>query len=111
MHELSVIQSMMGIIERYANGREVEKVVVRVGKMSCIDAHFLKDSFDVFKEGTICENATIEILETDIKVKCFDCGKESKIEGKKFLCHFCGSYKVKVIGGNDVYIEYIEVKE
>jgi len=111
MHELSIVQSMMKIIDKYARGREVEKVVLKIGKMSGVEPHFLKESFDVFKENTICENASLEIIETDIKVKCNECNQVSQIEGFNFQCPNCNSNKTKIISGEEMHIEYIEVKE
>jgi hydrogenase nickel incorporation protein HypA/HybF len=111
MHELSIVQSMMKIVEKAAKGKEVTRLVVKIGKMSGIEPHFLKESFDFFKEGTVCENAEMEIIETNIKVKCYGCGNESFIEGFDFHCPVCGSEKTKIISGEEMHIEYIEVKE
>ena len=111
MHELSVVQSMMKIVENFAKNKEVTKIVVKIGKMSGIEPYFLKESFDFFKENTICKNAEMEIIETDIKIKCFECGKENKIKGFDFHCPECGSEKTKIIEGEEMHIEYIEVKE
>jgi hydrogenase nickel incorporation protein HypA/HybF len=102
---------MMKIIENVAKDKEVEKVVVKIGKMSGIEPYFLKESFDIFKEGTICENAEMEIIETEIKIRCYECDKESEIKGFDFHCPVCGSGKTKIISGEEMNIEYIEVKE
>jgi hydrogenase nickel incorporation protein HypA/HybF len=102
---------MIKIVEDFAKDKEVTKVVVKIGKMSGIEPYFLKESFDIFKEDTICKNAQMEIIEVDIKIKCFECGKESEIEGYDFHCPKCGSEKTKIIAGEEMHIEYIEVKE
>ncbi|WP_238594018.1 hydrogenase maturation nickel metallochaperone HypA [Lebetimonas natsushimae] len=111
MHELSIVQSMMKIIEKHAKNREVERLVVKIGKMSGIEPYFLKESFDFFKEGTVCANAEMEIIEVNIKIKCFECGSESEIKGFDFHCPVCGSEKTKIISGEEMHIEYIELKE
>jgi len=111
MHELSIVQSMMKIVEKASEGKEVTRLVVKIGKMSGIEPHFLKESFDFFKEGTVCETAEMEIIEVEIKIKCFECGNESEIKGFDFHCPVCGSEKTKIIAGEEMHIEYIEVKE
>jgi len=111
MHELSIVQSMMKIVEDVAKDKEVSKLVVKIGKMGGVEPHFLKESFDVFKENTICHNAVMEIIEVDIKVRCFDCNEESIINNFDFHCPKCGSEKTKLISGNEMHIDYIEVKE
>lgn len=111
MHELSIVQSMMKIVENYAKDKEVTKVVVKIGKMSGIEPYFLKESFDIFKENTICKNAELEIIECDIKIKCNDCGKESVVKDFDFSCPKCGSLRTDLVSGEEMNIEYIEVKE
>ncbi len=111
MHELSVVQSMMKVVEKHAKNKEVAKVVVKIGKMSGIEPYFLKESFDFFKENTICKNAELEIIECEIKIKCDSCGAESEIEDFDFSCPECGSLKTKIISGEEMHIEYIEIKE
>ena len=111
MHELSVVQSMMKIIQKASKGKEVTKISVKIGKMSGIEPYFLKESFDFFKENTVCKNAEMQINETDIKIKCIECNRESEIKGYDFHCPVCGSEKTKIISGEEMHIEYIEVKE
>jgi hydrogenase nickel incorporation protein HypA/HybF len=102
---------MMKIVENVAKGKEVTRLVVKVGKMSGIEPHFLKESFDFFKENTVCHNAEMELIEVNVKIKCYECGKESEITGFDFHCPLCGSEKTKIINGEEMHIEYIEVKE
>jgi hydrogenase nickel incorporation protein HypA/HybF len=102
---------MMKIVEDVAKDKEVTKIVVKIGKMSGIEPYFLKESFDIFKEGTICADAEMEIEEVDIKIKCAECGEESLIEGFDFHCPKCGSSKTSIIAGEEMHIDYIEVKE
>jgi hydrogenase nickel incorporation protein HypA/HybF len=111
MHELSIVQSMIKLVEKHAKDKEVAKIVVKIGKMSGIEPYFLKDSFDFFKENSVCKNAQMEIIEVNIKIKCFECGNESEINGYDFHCPICGSEKTKIISGEEMHIEYIELKE
>ncbi len=111
MHELSIIQSMMKLVEEYAKNKEVNKVVVKIGKMSGIEPYFLKESFDFFKENTVCKNAELEIIECVVKVKCLECGEISEIKDFNFKCPKCGSIKTEIVSGEEMHIEYIEVKE
>ncbi len=111
MHELSLVQSMLKLVEKHAKNKEVVKLGVKIGKMSGIEPYFLKESFDFFKENTICKNAVMEITEVDVKIKCFECGKISEIRGYDFHCPVCGANRTKIINGQEMEIEYIEVKE
>ncbi len=112
MHEFSVVQSLMGLIEQNAmqnNAKSVSKVVVKIGKMSGIEPHLLKMAFDTFKEKTICENAQLEMIIQDIVAKCEDCNKEFIIENNRFICPFCEGYNLQIIDGEDMYLMSLEL--
>jgi len=111
MHEYSIVQSMLEICKEHAKGQLVDKVVVKIGKMSGIEPHFLKESFEVFKENTLCKDAVLEIKEVDIVVLCLSCNQKAKIEDWDFFCPYCKSDNTKVLSGQEMHIEYIELKE
>ncbi len=111
MHEYSIVRSMIDLCEKYANGKEVDKVAVKIGKMSGIEPHFLKDSFDVFKEGTVCNDAILEMKLIDIKIMCEDCKKETVVDNYNFFCPYCKGGNTKVLTGQEMHIDYIELKE
>jgi len=89
LHEFSIVQSLLALIEENArqnNAKEVSKVVVKIGKLSGVEPHLLKMAFDTFKEKTICENAELEMIIQDVIARCEDCGKEFTIENNRFIC-------------------------
>ncbi len=113
MHEFSVVQSLMGLIEENAqqnNAKSVSKVVVKIGKMSGIEPHLLKIAFDTFKEKTICENAQLEIIIQDVIAKCEDCQKEFIIKDNRFICPSCSGYNFSIIDGEDMYLMSLELE-
>jgi hydrogenase nickel incorporation protein HypA/HybF len=112
MHEFSIIQSLMGLIEKNAkenNAKSVSKVIVKIGKMSGIEPHLLKMAFDTFKEKTICENAELEMIIQDVIAFCEDCKNEFKIENNQFICPNCKNYNLKIIDGEDMYLMSLEL--
>ncbi len=113
MHEFSVVQSLMGLIEENArqnNAKSVSKVVVKIGKMSGIEPHLLKIAFDTFKEKTICENAELEMVIQDVVAFCEDCGEEFVVEENRFVCPDCGGFNLKVLDGEDMYLMSLEME-
>ncbi|WP_293446089.1 hydrogenase/urease nickel incorporation protein HypA [Persephonella sp.] len=112
MHEFSIVQSLLGLIEENAkknNARSVSKVVVKIGRLSGIEPHLLKIAFDTFKEKTICENAELEMIIQDIVAKCEDCKNEFIIEDNRFVCPECQSFNLKIIDGEDMYLMSLEL--
>jgi len=111
MHEYSIVQSMLDLCEKHSQGKQVDKVVVKIGKMSGIEPHFLKESFDVFKEETICQDATIVMNLIDITIRCKDCKKKATVDSFNFFCPHCKGGNTKVLTGQEMHIDYIELKE
>ncbi len=113
MHEFSVVQSLMGLIEENArrnNAKSVLKVVVKIGKMSGIEPHLLKIAFDTFKEKTICENAELEMIIQDIVARCEDCGFEFTVENNHFICPKCKGFNLDILDGEDMYLLSLELE-
>jgi len=111
MHELTIVQSMLDLCKKFSKGKEVTKVVVDVGKMAGIEPHFLKESFNVFKEDTICKNAFLDINLIDITIFCNNCQTTSKIDNYNFFCPKCNSDDTKIVTGQELYIQYLEIEE
>ena len=113
MHEFSVVQSLLNLVEQNAiqnNAKSVSKVIVKIGKLSGIEPHLLKIAFDTFKEKTICENAELEMIIQDIVAKCEDCNKEFTIENNRFVCPFCNGFNLQILDGEDMYLLSLELE-
>jgi len=111
MHEFTIVQSMLDLCKKHSKGKEVDRVVVDIGKMSGIEPHFLKESFNAFKEDTVCKDALLDINLIDITILCNKCQTKSKIEDYNFFCPKCNSGDTKVLSGQEMHIQYLELKE
>ncbi|SMC09780.1 hydrogenase/urease nickel incorporation protein HypA [Nitratiruptor tergarcus] len=115
MHEYSIVQSMLDLIEENAkkhNATKVEKVVVKIGVISGVEPHLLKIAFDTFKEGTICESAELTMHIQPIVARCKKC--ERVIEFPKetlfFECSSCGSVELSIVDGEEMYLMSLEME-
>jgi hydrogenase nickel incorporation protein HypA/HybF len=61
MHELAVAQSIVEKADETAAGRKVRRVIVEIGKQSCVSREALSFSFGLVAEGTAVEGATLDI--------------------------------------------------
>ncbi|MDR2790050.1 MAG: hydrogenase maturation nickel metallochaperone HypA [Campylobacteraceae bacterium] len=112
MHELSVVNSLIELCEKNAkanNAEKITKVEVKIGKLSGIEPHFLKLTFDTFKDKTVCENAELVMDIQNVVVKCLSCGDERAIENNEFICKACGG-EVKVIDGEEMILMRLEME-
>ena len=115
MHEYSIVQSLLDIIEENAKkygAAHVEKVVVKIGVMSGVEPHLLKIAFDTFKEKTICETAELEMIIQPIVAKCNECGKRSEFEKETIFyeCPTCGSVDLEILDGEDMLLLSLEMR-
>ncbi|MFT7003688.1 MAG: hydrogenase nickel incorporation protein HypA/HybF [Sulfurimonas sp.] len=114
MHEYSIVSSLLNLCEKEAkknNATSVKKVTLQIGKLSAIDPHFMESSFDFFKEDTICKNATLVMKIIDIEIYCNACKSKNIILGKNFYCPDCKSGETKILKGQEMVIESIEIVE
>lgn len=115
MHEYSIVQSLLDIIEDNAkkhNAKEVVEVKVKIGVLSGVEPHLLQIAFDTFKENTICKNATLEMIIQPIVAKCKKCGNLNEFEKNKifFECKTCGEVDLEVLDGEDMLLLSLEMK-
>ncbi|WP_297890534.1 hydrogenase maturation nickel metallochaperone HypA [Sulfurihydrogenibium sp.] len=113
MHEFSIVQSLLNLIEEQAklnNAKQVSKVLVKIGKMSGVEPHLLEMAFNTFKEKTIAENAELIIEIQDIIAYCKNCNIEFVIQDYSFICPDCKSIDVDVIDGTEMLLKSLELE-
>lgn len=112
MHEMSICEGIMAIIEQQAkseNYREVKKIFLEIGQFSGIELEALHFSFGVVANGTCAENAKLEIKQTNAEAWCMPCAKAVTVSQRYDACPNCGSYQLQVTGGDELKILELEV--
>jgi hydrogenase nickel incorporation protein HypA/HybF len=102
MHELSLIQSLLDIVEDYARREKFSRVnVLRLsfGRLSCIDPGALEFTFGILARGTKAEEARLEFDIRPAVFYCMACEREFSSEGLQPLCPLCGGGNVLLSGG------------
>ncbi len=103
MHELSLVQSLLDIIEEYRDGGNFQKVsTVRLsfGRLGGIEPAALRFAFEVAARGTVAEGAALEFDMLPIVLSCLDCGEDSPVDFFSANCPRCGG-DVLVTGGKE----------
>lgn len=114
MHEASIATELINIAvkECKKNGySKVETIKVIVGKATGIMTDALLFAFNVLKEGTAAERATLIIEEVPVRGVCKECGNEFISSGNYliFECPSCGGLSVNLISGKELNIAEMEV--
>lgn len=114
MHELSIAQSIIDIVNQYLpneNFHSVKSVNIKVGKFSNILVDSLEFCFDALIKDTPLQGATLKIKNIPVQIKCSKCQKISEIEPPIFLCPNCSNNSIKIISGTEMQVEDIELNE
>jgi len=112
MHELSVAQEILEIVNQYVpdpKPNTVKSVKVKVGKLSNILTDSLTFCFDVITSDTPLSGVSLEVIQIPIKINCTGCNQESEIEPPVFACPICGNNQIKIISGTELWVDEIEL--
>ena len=113
MHEMSLVASLLDIVEEYASrygfGR-VNALKLSFGALSRIDPSALKMAFEVLSEGTRARGALLECAVLPVTVHCLACGEDLAVEGYPASCPKCSGDEVVPAGGfEELRLEEIDV--
>ena len=113
MHELSIAENILSIVEDYARRNDISKVLtvkLRIGEMSGVVPDALTFCFEICAKGTIAEGASLEIEKVPLSARCRACNATFNVEGYCFLCPDCGSTEVEIISGRELQVTEMEVE-
>jgi hydrogenase nickel incorporation protein HypA/HybF len=111
MHELSVASAVIDTAIRHADGRRVTAVQLRVGHLRQVVPDSLAFYFDHVAAGTLCEGARLEQEVVPARLLCEACEHEWELGEAMFRCPRCDATNVRIVAGNELEVESIEVEE
>ena len=112
MHELSLSQGMLDIIEQQAatSGFESVRVVhLEIGALSCVERQALEFCFESVTRGSIADGAGLEITDVAGAAWCWDCEAVVALTRRGEACERCNGYRLKIEDGERVRIVELEV--
>jgi len=112
MHEMSLMQSVVSILEEESarqNFTQVKVVWLEIGKLSHVEPEALRFCFDVVIKDTIAEGARLEIVEIPGRAWCMNCSKPVDVTERFDACPDCGGYQLQMTGGDEMRIKELEV--
>ncbi|WP_295887109.1 hydrogenase maturation nickel metallochaperone HypA [uncultured Thiohalocapsa sp.] len=112
MHELSVCQSLLDQVQRIAadHGAErVERILLRIGPLSGVEAPLLRNAFPLAAAGTIAEEAVLDIEPAPVRVHCVTCGAETDATPNRLLCGACGDWHTRLVSGDELLLANLEM--
>lgn len=113
MHEMSLCESVMQILEQTAEQQgfsRVKTVWLEIGELSGVEVEAMRFSFEVIRRNTLADQAALEIINVPGSAWCLPCGKNVRIAQRFDACPDCGSYQLQVNGGDEMRIKELEVE-
>lgn len=108
MHELSVCEQIVAIAVKKAEGAKILRIVIEIGKLSCLLPDAVRFAFDIASEGTAAEGAKLEIRELPGRARCRTCGLEMTLERPYGECQ-CGGSDLEWLAGEELNLCEMEV--
>ena len=112
MHELSLSSAVLDTVLRHADGRRVSQVDLTVGALRQVVPRSLEFYWGIVSRDTLCEGARLELALVEARLACGVCDQQEwTLDQPIFRCPGCGGSDVKVLTGEEFFVESIEVEE
>jgi len=113
MHELSLAQSVVDIVENAAQANKVSKVSkvqLAVGQLAGVEMQSFSQGLKIASRGTVMQDAEIEITRPEGTAWCMDCAQTVPLKKYGDPCPLCGGFRLTVNGGTDFKVTGIIVE-
>lgn len=113
MHEMSLCESILSVIEQQAvaqSFRKVNRVRLEIGPLAGVETEAMRFSFDVVSRNTLADGAALEIIMPAITAWCMQCAEPVEVATRYDACPECGGGQVQITGGDELRIKDMEVE-
>ncbi|MGR9053766.1 MAG: hydrogenase maturation nickel metallochaperone HypA [Gammaproteobacteria bacterium] len=113
MHEMSLCESILEIIEQQAqqqNFTTVKMVTLEIGALSTVEPDAMRFCFDAVMNGSLADRARLEIIDVEGRAWCLQCGKNVAVRQRYDACPNCGGYQLQIVAGEEMRIKELEVE-
>ena len=107
MHEISLADNILALVERSAAESGFERVRVlrlSVGQLAQVELHALRFALEALAPGTVLEGASLELDEPPGQAWCADCQQTVAYPERGPACPLCGGYALRVTGGTELRV-------
>ena len=112
MHELTLAESMIDIVERAAAQAEVSKVTrvrLSIGALAHVESDALLYCCEVVSRGGVAAGARFEVDRPPGRARCNACGQIFVLESLAIGCPNCVSHDLLVLDGEQMKVVEIGV--
>ncbi len=113
MHELAVTESILEIALRHAqesNARCITDLYLVLGSLASIVDDSVQFYWDFVAKDTIASGAKLHFRRIPAEFACQDCEDHFPQNGDDFACPSCGSTRIKIVAGEEFFLESIGIE-
>ncbi|MDY0970955.1 hydrogenase maturation nickel metallochaperone HypA [Siccibacter turicensis] len=115
MHELTLCQQALAVIEEQARLRQAARVTqvwLRVGAFSCVESSALQFCFELVCRETLAEGCTLHIDEQQAECWCHRCQRYVNLLTHRVRrCPDCNSDDLRIVADEGLQITRLEIEE
>jgi hydrogenase nickel incorporation protein HypA/HybF len=108
MHELALCEAILATVVRRSDGKQVDRVQVRIGYFRQVVPDSLQFSWELLTEGTELEGCVLDVDHVPAVVECRSCGAGTALDAPILLCGTCLSSDVELVSGEEFLIASVD---
>ena len=113
MHEMSIVEALLGAVERevraYGDARVVS-IRVRIGALRLVVPETLRFCYEASVRDTPLAGSQLEIEKVPATARCRECRAEFAVEENWFECPRCQSVGGQLLAGDELQLTDIEIE-
>ena len=98
-------------VDRSGHDGRVVQLDIAVGRLSGVNVDSIRFAFDLITPGTRLEGAMLQVDEPKAVCCCRECEARTEIDELVADCPACGSGQITFEGGQDLFLESIELED
>ena len=113
MHELTVTESILEIAVRHAREAGAARIAgihLVLGELSSIVDDSVQFYWDMISENTLAEGAQLVFRRVPVELLCLSCAQRYSPSSVELACPSCGAVQVKIIAGEEFFVEAIDIQ-
>ena len=114
MHELSIAQNILEIVQQYVplqDRHRITRVGMKLGELSGVVVDSLEFCFGAINAGTPMEGARLDIEHIPLQAECKTCKTRFHVEESRFRCPACESEDLEITAGRELQVTDIELRD
>jgi hydrogenase nickel incorporation protein HypA/HybF len=112
MHEVGIMQETLALAIRQATaarGQRIHALRLKVGEWSGVVPEALQFAFEVLRQGTEAEGATLEIEVVPATCWCSQCQREFAASDLAWECPICQHPSLELRQGRELELSSLEI--